>query len=148
MSFFIFQLSGYAFAGRPLIKSSRSLYTIGSEEEFADAKKSDIRFNAPQVVAPVPVELKIADNWTISELAERFENQLIGQYMRVSSHGIFLLVHNGKVSGWNDPATKQRLTFAEVVDTMKRNTVDLKRKYPRVVALEVIGIDFTARGVR
>jgi hypothetical protein len=136
-----------AFANR-LIKSSRSLYTIGSEEEFADAKKSDIRFNAPQVVAPVPVELKIADNWTISELAERFENQLIGQYMRVSSHGIFLLVHNGKVSGWNDPATKQRLTFAEVVDTMKRNTVDLKRKYPRVVALEVIGIDFTARGVR
>ena len=131
-----------------LKKSSRLLYTIGSEEELADAKKSDIRFNATQVTAPVPVELKIADNWTISKLAERFENQLIGQYMRVSNHGIFLLVHNGRKGWWNDPVTKQQLTFAEVVGTMKRNAVDLKRKYPRVVALEVIGIDFTARGVR
>ena len=68
-----------------LRKSSRSLYTIGSEEELADATQTDIRLNAPQVLAPVPIELKIADHWTLAQLIERLKNQLVGQYMRASS---------------------------------------------------------------
>jgi hypothetical protein len=135
------------FANR-LKKSSRSRYTIGSEEEFADAKKSDIRFNATQVAAPVPVELKIADKWTLSKLFERFENQLIRQYMRVSRYGIYLLVHNGKNACWTHPVSKQRYTFAGLVEAMKQYSFHLTEKYPHVSALEVIGIDFTARGVR
>ena len=79
-----------------LRKSSHSIYTVGSEEELADATRTDIRLNAPQVSAPVPIELKIADKWTLAQLIERLENQLVRQYMRVSQYGIFLVVHNGK----------------------------------------------------
>ncbi len=135
-----------AFANR-LKKSSRSRYTIGSEEELADSSRTDIRFNTPQVEAPVPVELKIADKWSFSELAERLENQLIGQYMKVSKHGIFLLVHNGKKSCWINPDTKRRLTFPNLVEGLREQVVGLKRKYPNIASLEVIGIDFTVRGV-
>ena len=133
------------FANR-LRKSSRSLYTIGSEEELADATKTDIRFNAPQVFAPVPVELKIADKWTFRELRERLENQLIGQYMRVSRYGIFLLVHNGKENRhWRDTHTDKLVTFTELVEALKQNLDDLIKKHPNVAGLEIVGIDFTIR---
>jgi len=132
------------FANR-LRKSSRSLYTVGSEEELADATRTDIRLNAPQVSAPVPIELKIADNWTLAKLRERLENQLIGQYMRASHYGIFLVVHNGKKKAWQDTCTKKRLSFAKLVETLKQDATDLVRKYPKVADLAVVGIDFTAR---
>lgn len=133
------------FANR-LRKSSRLLYTIGSEEELADATRTDIRFNAPQVSAPVPVELKIADKWTFRELLERLENQLIGQYMRVSRYGIFLLVHNGKKNRhWRDTRTNKLVTFTELVDALKQNLDDLMQKYRNIAGMEIVGIDFTIR---
>lgn len=132
------------FANR-LRKSSRTFYTIGSEEELADATRTDIRFNAPGVQS-VPVELKIADNWTIPKLRERLENQLIGQYMRASRYGIFLLVYNGKKKGrWRDTVAHKLVTFEGLVDVLKRDLDDILKKHPNVAGLEIIGIDFTMR---
>jgi hypothetical protein len=130
-----------------LRKSSRAFYTVGSEEELADATRTDIRLNAPQVSAPVPIELKIADKWTLAQLIERLENQLVGQYMRVSQYGIFLVVHNGKKKSWKDTRAKKLLGFAELIETLKRDLTHLTPKYPNIAALEVIGIDFTARSM-
>jgi hypothetical protein len=134
------------FANR-LKKSSRSRYTVGSEEELADASRTDIRINAPLVPAPVPIELKIADKWTLAQLRERIENQLIRQYMRVSQYGIFLVVHNGekRKKHWKDNKTKKMLTFAKLIDSLKQDVTDLIRRYPNVATLEVVGIDFTIR---
>ena len=89
-----------AFANR-LKRASLNQYTVGSEEELADATRTDIRLNAPQVSAPVPIELKIGDNWSPKQLIERLENQLIKNYMRVSRYGVFLLVYKGKKNFWN-----------------------------------------------
>jgi hypothetical protein len=132
------------FANR-LKKSSRLRYTVGSEEELADAARTDIRLNAPQVASPVPIELKIADKWTLAELRERMENQLIGQYMRISPYGIFLVVHNGEKKRWRDNHTKQMLHFTKLVEALKQNAIVLTENHKNVVALEVIGIDFTIR---
>jgi len=132
------------FANR-LKKSSRLRYTVGSEEELADATRADIRLNAPEVSSPIPIELKIADNWTLAELRERMENQLIGQYMRISQYGIFLIVHNGEKKRWKDNSSKQKLPFAKLVEALKQYATDLTGKYPNVAALEVVGIDFTVR---
>ena len=132
------------FANR-LGKSSRSRYTVGSEEELADASRTDIRLNAPQVSAPVPIELKIADKWTFAKLRERLENQLIGQYMRVSQYGIFLVVYKGKKPYWIDPHTRKRLAFAGLIEALNQEAKELIGKHPTVVDLEVVGIDFTAR---
>lgn len=135
------------FANR-LKKSSRSPYTVGSEEELADASRTDIRLNAPLVPAPVPIELKIADKWTLEQLRERMENQLIRQYMRISQYGIFLVVHNGEKRQerhWKDNKTKKMIPFAKLVDALKQDATGLIRRYPNVAALEVVGIDFTIR---
>jgi hypothetical protein len=134
------------FANR-LRKSSRSRYTVGSEEELADATRTDIRLNAPPVFAPVPIELKIADNWTCAGLRERLENQLIGQYMRVSQYGIFLIAYNGKRKFWEHPVSRKRLAFVHLIEILKQDASDLTRRYPNVAALEVVGINFTTRGV-
>lgn len=135
------------FANR-LRKSAFSLYTVGSEEELADAKRTDIRINAPQVSAPVPIELKIADKLTLNELCERLENQLIGQYMRISQYGIFLVVHNGTRKHWEDTQAGKKLTFLELIEKLKQDAAELIRKHSNVTALEVVGIDFTVRSVR
>jgi hypothetical protein len=127
-----------------LRKSSRSRYTVGSEEELADATRTDIRLNAPQVSAPVPIELKIADNWRLPQLRERLENQLIGQYMRASQFGIFLVVHNGKKKNWRHTPSK-KVIFAKLIETLKQDASNLIKKYPNVADLAVVGIDFTAR---
>ena len=132
------------FANR-LKKSSRSRYTVGSEEELADASRTDIRLNAPLVPAPVPIELKIADKWTLTELRERMENQLIGQYMRKSQYGIFLIVYNGKKIRWKDNRTKKMLPFTKLIDTLKQDATDIIARHPNVAALEAVGIDFTIR---
>lgn len=133
------------FANR-LRKSSHLLYTVGSEEELADATRTDIRINAPQVSAPVPIELKIANKWSFGKLRKRLENQLIGQYMRVSRYGIFLLVHNGKKNRrWRNTHTNKLVTFTELVEVLKQDLDDLIRKYPNVAGLEIVGIDFTIR---
>jgi hypothetical protein len=133
------------FANR-LRKASRSMYTIGSEEELADAKRTDIRFNAPQVYAPVPVELKIAGKWSFRELRERLESQLVKQYMRVSQYGIFLLVHNSKKNRrWRNSYTHQLVDFDQLIVSIKREVENLKSKYLNVEHIEVVGIDFTKR---
>lgn len=132
------------FANR-LRKASRSLYTIGSEEELADATRTDIRFNAPTVGQAVPVELKIADKWTINKLRERLENQLIGQYMRSSEYGIFLLVHNGTRDYWQNPTDRKKVQFLKVVELLRADITTLITKYRNVKGLEVVGIDLTVR---
>ncbi len=133
------------FANR-LRRLSCSLYTVGSEEELADATKTDIRITAPQVSAPVPIELKIAEKWSFRKLRERLENQLIGQYMRVSRFGIFLLVHSkNKKRRWRDAHTNKLVSFTELVEALKQDLDDLIRKHPNVENLEIIGIDFTIR---
>ena len=135
------------FANR-LKKSSRTRYTVGSEEELADASKTDIRLNAPQVSAPVPIELKIADKWTLAQLHERMENQLIGQYMLTSRYGIFLVVHTGGERGkkrWNDNDSKKMLSFAKLIGALKQHAAYLIKRHSNVAYLEVVGIDFTSR---
>ena len=128
---------------------SRSFYTVGSEEELADATRTDIRVNAPQVSSPVPIELKIADRWSLAQLRERIENQLIGQYMRVSQCGVFLVVHDGRKTGrWRDSQNRKLLSFSELTEMLKRHAIDLAGKYSRISRLEVVGIDFTARARR
>ena len=131
------------FANR-LRKSSRALYTIGSEEELADAKKTDIRFHSSKVHTPVPIELKIADNWSFNKLRECLENQLIVQYMRASGYGIFLLVHNGKKNYWRDTNNNKLATFTELVEVLKQDLDGLIRKH-NIEDLEIVGIDFTIR---
>ena len=64
------------YIGDWLRDSSQGRYSIPQEEEFADAKRSDLRFHGARFDAPVP-QLKLADNWTGPKLFERLQTQLM-----------------------------------------------------------------------
>lgn len=133
-----------AFANR-LGNQSHSRYRIAQEEEFPDKKRTDIRFSHPAIAQAIPVELKIAHKWSYTELVERLENQLIGQYMRESSYGIFLLAHNGGKQYWKPSGTGQKLSFFDLTKQLNEVADQLLEKYPHILGIRVVGIDFTIR---
>jgi len=122
-------------------------YTISQEDELADAKKPDCRFASSVFDAPVPMELKLADNWSGPKLFERLENQLNGDYLRDgrSKRGIFVLVYRGEQKTWEIPLGKDKVSFSELVNALQNHWNAIADQYPKVEQITVIGIDLTKR---
>lgn len=136
------------YIGHDLRQKAFGRYSIPHEEEMADAKRPDLRLHAVGIDAPVPVELKIADNWPGPRLFERLENQLAGDYLRDirSARGIFVLVYCGKGrSRWQVPGTRRLVDFDGVLEALSKHWQSLSSKYPNVDDITVIGIDLTKR---
>ena len=139
------------FIGGWLKSHARNRYSVPQEEELADAKRPDLRIHGHTFEGQIPVELKLADNWTGAQLRERLENQLCGDYMRDknSSYGVFLLVYHGTRSrtSWTVPPDSRRIPFGRLADALQSVWVDLAQHSPNVNGIKVIGIDLTKRGV-
>jgi hypothetical protein len=136
------------YIGRELREKAFGRYSIPQEEEFADAKKPDLRFHGVDFDGPVPVELKLADsNWSGSDLFERLENQLCGDYMRDnrSRRGIFVLVYRGQKAGWDVPGSDNRLDFAGLTVALQEHWRRISPKFSNIEDITVIGIDLTKR---
>ena len=121
-------------------------YSIPQEEELADAKRPDLRFHGIGFDGPVPVELKLADNWSGPALCERLENQLCGDYLRDnhSNRGIFLLVCRGKKSNWELPQGSC-VNFSGLTKALQEHWSQISPEFPKVEDITVIGIDLTSR---
>ncbi len=122
-------------------------YGVSQEDELADAKKPDCRFISSLFDAPVPMELKLADNWSGLDLFERLENQLCGDYLRDehSNRGIYLLVYRGEKRHWEIPNSKKRADFYQLLEALENRWKKISSKYPKIEKIEVIGIDLTKR---
>lgn len=122
-------------------------YSIGQEEEFADAKRPDIRFHGAGFDAPVPVELKIAEKWPGPALFERLENQLCGDYLRDtrSRRGILLLAYLGTHERWRLPDGSNVETFEALVSALQRHWSTLAPGFADIDDVRVIGIDLGKR---
>jgi hypothetical protein len=134
------------YIGDWLRDSSHGRYSIPQEEEFADAKRSDLRFHGAGFDAPVPLELKLADNWTGPKLFERLETQLCGDYLRDnrSSRGMFVLVYRGQKSTWELPGGES-VDFNGLVDALHQHWLTISDKLAGVDDVKVIGIDLIRR---
>lgn len=121
-------------------------YSVPQEEEFADARRPDLRFHSSLFDAPVPLELKLADNWSGSALFERLENQLCGDYIRDSrsTRGIYLLVYRGEKKYWEVQGSEQ-LNFDALVTSLREKAHEIVRQQPDIETISVIGIDLTIR---
>lgn len=123
-------------------------YSVPQEEELASGQRPDLRFHGTGFDTPVPIELKIADNRSGSDLFERLDNQLCGDYLRDprSNRGIFLLVYKGDKSGWKNPAGYKTLSFQGLCTALKDHWDRVLRpKHPKIDTIAVIGIDLTLR---
>lgn len=134
------------YLGGELRRSANGRYTIPQEEELADAKRIDLRLQGAGFDGPVPVELKLADNWTGPKLFERLENQLCGDYLRDrhSSMGLFVLVYRGTQANWK-LLDGRKVDFDELVEGLHTLGQELARTLPGVDAVKVLSIDLTAR---
>lgn len=135
------------FIGRELNQKSLGRYYIPQEEELADAKRIDLRFQGMGFDGPIPVELKLADNWTGPDLFERFENQLCGDYLRDnrSNRGIFVLVYRGKQKHWEMPDNVNRVDFLGLVAALQEYWCRISMRFPGIDDITVIGIDLMKR---
>lgn len=125
---------------------ANSYYSVHQEEEQADGKRPDIRLHSQAFDAPVPVELKISDNWSGNELIERLENQLCNDYLRDfrTNFGVFLLVWRGEKNGWD---ISERLSFNDLIQHLQHHGKVYTENRGDIENLEIIGIDLTARSV-
>lgn len=135
------------FIGKWLRDHAAGRYVVPQEEQLADDKRPDYRFQNSQYYAPVPVELKLSQNWSGPAHFERLENQLCGDYLRdiSSSCGIFLLVNHGGQATWETP-TKRRVGFNDLVIALQEYWLVIGSRFPNVEDIKVIGIDLTKRG--
>ncbi len=130
---------------RKLEERSRQRYNVPQEAEIDQQQRPDLRIENPRT-DPVSIEVKWADaDWSLRDLLERLENQLVGQYLRAhnSRYGVFLVGYIGKKSYWKDPVDGTHRNFSEVVDmlqTRARQIVDSQRD---VADIAVLGIDFS-----
>jgi hypothetical protein len=130
------------FVARKLTERSRRRYTVPQEEEVDQEQRPDIRVENPST-APVSIEIKWADNWTLKELLERLENQLIGQYLRDhhSRYGVYLLGMQGTKQHWDD-LDGNRVGFEEVAAKVVQRAQELAASHVGVERLHVVTLDF------
>lgn len=134
------------YLSRELREKAHGRYTVTQEEEFADAKRPDLRFHGAGFDAPVPAELKLAERWTGPKLLERLENQLSGDYLRDnrSARGIFVLVNRDNSRHWQVPSG-DKVDFNGLVLALRAHWASIASKHIHVEELTVIGIDLLKR---
>ena len=130
---------------RKLIDRSHQKYTIPQEAEIDQQQRADLRFENPLITSAVPVEIKWVENWTVGELLERLENQLVGQYLRAHNirYGIYLLGYIGRQIQWNHPTEHRRIDLSELIGMIERKAQELEQTRLDIAEIRVIAIDFT-----
>ncbi|MFT0171489.1 hypothetical protein ACLKMY_21175 [Paraburkholderia mimosarum] len=127
-------------------------YSVEREPETVDAKKPDIVVTARASTAKLPLEIKVAESWTIEQLEAALEVQLCGQYLRArgSREGLLIVVHKKpRPVGWQG-ADGTFMTFKEVSDHLKTRALQLSQAspggpQPAVAVIDVSGCASNAR---
>lgn len=130
---------------RKLQERSRNRYMVPQEEEIDRRERPDLRIERPGM-PPVSIEIKWADkSWTLPQLLERLENQLVGQYLRddQSRYGIYLLGYIGRKKTWEYPDDSSHLSFEQVVAMIDKRAKEIVAERRNIEDISVISLDFT-----
>ncbi|MCO7261137.1 NACHT domain-containing protein [Dickeya zeae] len=122
-------------------------YTCAQENELPNRQRPDILIQHACIPSPVPIELKLLDNWTGPELCERLRNQLAGDYLReeTAGCGVMLLIWKGKTNQLHWQIGDLRVSLPNLDDALKSYWNSIASDFPGVVAIDVILIDLTVR---
>jgi hypothetical protein len=124
----------------------RNRYTVPQEVEIDRQQHPDIRLENPRA-GYVPIEIKLASEWSLSVLLERLENQLFGQYLRAHDgrYGFFVLGLIDPSRQWDNPAGGTRLTFEQVIALLETRAAELSVLHGGQKLAEVVALDFRER---
>lgn len=126
---------------------SNGVYLVARENEVADGKKTDIQLSAVTGHQKATIEIKLAsrDRWTLTDFKIALKNQLLGQYLRHDhcKAGCLLLTYDGSKQYWEDPETKDHLSFNDVCSYLNKMAKDLEKENNHSIRLQVFGLDLT-----
>jgi len=125
-------------------------YNCAQENELPNRQRPDIWTQNPHIPSPVPIELKLLDNWSGPELCERLRNQLAGDYLReeTAGCGIMLLVWQGRSNRGHWQIEGQRIALPCLIDTLKSYWDSVAYNFTGVAAIEVMLLDLTVRDTK
>jgi hypothetical protein len=129
---------------RELRRRSRNRYVVPQEEEIDQQHRPDLRLHNPRT-APVGMEVKWAHKWSLAQLLERLENQLIDQYLRDhhAHYGVYII---GRIDPsqqhWIDPETHERVSFERLIEILQNRARSLVLRSQNVEDILVVAIDF------
>jgi hypothetical protein len=140
-------------ADRLRLKQGRA-YSVEREPELVEGKTPDIRLQARNTDASLPIEIKVAESWSLPQLEAALKKQLGGRYLRAQDahHGVLLLVHQkARPHGWRS-AKGRMLTFLQVVAHLRKVADTAAAVAPdapqaRIAVLDVSDIQ-TSRSVK
>ncbi|MGH9551275.1 MAG: hypothetical protein ACRD3W_17965, partial [Terriglobales bacterium] len=122
---------------------AKGRYHASRESEVAEGNMPDVLVSAVGALVEVAVEAKHGGKeWSTKQLEESLRNQLAEDYLRpaIRRHGVFVVTNHRK-RGWTHPATRKRLTFAEMIAYLNGVAAGLKRNSVGDIAVTVIGVD-------
>ncbi|MER9836171.1 hypothetical protein NKJ28_14480 [Mesorhizobium sp. M0145] len=96
-------------------------YSLEREPHVVDEKEPDIRLQSKVTDASLPLEIKVAESWSLRQLEDALTLQLSGRYLRQRDHrhGVLVLVHKeARAEGWEDDSGII-LTFPQVFQRLK-----------------------------
>lgn len=127
---------------RKLDDASRGQYHVVREDEVADKKKPDIRLASYSSQDRCVIEIKIGDNWSVSELKEAIRDQMVRQYLRHESctAGCLLVTYAGR-KGFKDTDTGASIFFEEVIERLKQYAASLANEEKGKIRLDVFALD-------
>ena len=133
------------FLARWFLDRANGAYVVTREDQVVDGKHPDIRLSVVNGDLKAVVEVKIADNWTLTDLERALRNQLTGQYLRHSSckAGCLLLTYHGRKQYWVHPETRKRLTFPELVALLDDKARVIETDSMHDVRVAAFGLDLT-----
>jgi hypothetical protein len=132
-------------ADRMRLKQGRS-YSVEREVHVADEKEPDIRLRTKATDASVPIEVKVAESWTLEQLEAALQTQLCGKYLRAREgrHGILLLLHQkARSRGWRD-RDGAMLNFDQVVNHLRAMVVAIAASSPDASQPEIAVLDVSS----
>lgn len=129
--------------------AAKGRFTCAQEAELANSQRPDLWLQHHDVCVPIPVELKLLDkSWSGSDLCERLENQLIGDYLRENQadFGVFLLIWQGKdQSDKNWIINGEQVNLTELENALTQHWLSISPKYPKIKDVKIIVIDLSLR---
>ncbi|MCA8476430.1 hypothetical protein LGN35_00695 [Burkholderia multivorans] len=134
------------FLKRQLDDRSLSWFAVTQESTVDLNQRPDLRIEVPGLNA-VPVEVKLANlGWTVEQLLERLEIQLVGQYLRAEgvNYGIYAVGNTEPTRKWRRPSDNALIRFPELISLLQARASELLSLFPdNVHGLTVVGIDFS-----
>lgn len=126
-------------------------YTVVREPHVAAEKEPDIRLTSKGSDAYLPLEIKVAESWSLKELEEALTVQLQGRYLRDrdARWGILLIVHQvARPLGWRDKETGKFLNFSEVIGRLSSLAAAISANDSRGPQMRVCAVDVLSSHLR